>query len=396
MKKYVSTFLVLAMLAVAWTSPVLAGFMDVDGNAKYIWAKPSIDEMSRKGIVTGFPDGSFRPAQNVTKAQFTVMVYRLFPQLRNPEPSSIPGVPDNHWASREFAELYSTIDPIYAADEQNFLDESYTYKPEKGMTRWEVLMTLDALFGRMPGPSIGQLDSSDGLAGIAAVKDVRTTTFVSFEAYEDGQKSLSLMKPLLAVIEESDWTDFAGDLDYVKADALYRFMDLGIMTADGSGYFYPDRVVSRAEIATILNRMLAVVGEDYAYEEPEESLSGSYLYPGSGTGFGSNLFYLEPYEDIVLAATPEWEDGAGTVLTKVAIQVESEQVMDVYVTVNGVTTKYMYEQLIAPGNRVIVDVTGVKSIHVRGAARYPELMGEDGNNEVMIYVRDPDMDMSWW
>ncbi|WMT43309.1 S-layer homology domain-containing protein [Paenibacillus sp. D2_2] len=110
MKKLLLTCMALMLMSATWISPVFAGFKDVDDNNKYNWAKSSIHDMNLRGILTGFPDGTFRPDQPVTKAEFTVMVYRLFPLLRNPgvDTITIPWVPENHWASREFAELYST------------------------------------------------------------------------------------------------------------------------------------------------------------------------------------------------------------------------------------------------------------------------------------------------
>jgi len=392
LRKLLLTCMAFILLSAAWAAPAHAGFKDVDDNPKYTWAKTSIDEMNLRGIVTGFPDGTFRPSQPVTKAQFTVMVYRLFPLLRNPEPEAIPGVPDNHWASKEFAELYSTTWPIYAADEQNFDNESYTYKPEKQMTRWEVLMTLDALFSDMDGPDFYDLTTSDAVKELARIKDVPHVQFASYEEYEKNNKAQTLMKPGLTLIRDGSMLDWAGDFDYVKANALYRFTKLGIITPDANGYFFPDRTITRAEIVTVLNRMLVAAGEDYAYVEPEESLSGYYLYPGSSLGFGNNIFYQDIDDDIVLAVSPDWDLFPGQRLNKVALHIESEQIVDVYVTINGQTAKYSYEQLTSGAGDIILDVTDVKSFNVRGTARYPERLTEYGNNDVMIYVKDPDME----
>ncbi|WP_058300480.1 S-layer homology domain-containing protein [Gorillibacterium timonense] len=396
MKKLLLTCIAFILISAVWVTPALAGFKDVDGNRQYNWAKPSIDEMSRRGILNGFPDGTFRPGQPVTKAQFTVMVYRLFPLLRNPEPATIPGVPKNHWASKEFAELYSTTWPIYAADVQDFWNESYTYKPEKNMTRWEVLMTLDALFSKIEGP----LEPEDSALAkeLAKVKDIPQREFLSYESFEKSGLPLSLMSPKLALIREKGEVWWASDLDYVKASALYRFSKLGIITPDAKGYFYPDRSVTRAEIVTILNRMLMAAGEDYAYvkpTEPEEPMSYQTLDAGGETGFGANLFNGGPDTNIVLAPAPEWSTNPGQVVTKAAIRIEARQVMDIYITINGQTVKYTYEQF-ANNAQVEFDVTGVKSFHVRGEARYPERMTEETDNEVMIYVKDANAPWFEW
>jgi hypothetical protein len=388
LKKLLLTFTAFVLLSAAWMSPALAGFSDVDTNPQYAWAKPSIDEMNRKGILTGFPDGTFQPGQPVTKAQFTVMVYRLFPLLRNPKPETIPGVPENHWAFKEFAELYSTIYPEYAADVHND-DDTYSYQPEKQMSRWDVLIVLDALFSGMDGPESGT--AADTAKELGRIKDIPQRQFASYDEYEKSNPRYSSLVPELLLVNDPAYgLDWAGDFDYVKAEALYRFTRLGIMTADEAGLFRPQAPVTRAEMVTILNRLAKAAGEDYAYVEPEEYISGAHLTPGSSTGFGTNLYYSLPEETIVLSESPSWAHNPGTRLTKAALRIESRQILDVYVTINGQTVKYSHEQLVNGAGKVILDVSGADSFHVRGEARHPEQLTEDGDNEVMIYVSDPE------
>lgn len=47
-------------------------FMDVKESH---WAWPSIQFLAQRGIINGYPDGSFRPEEPVTRAQFTFMIY---------------------------------------------------------------------------------------------------------------------------------------------------------------------------------------------------------------------------------------------------------------------------------------------------------------------------------
>lgn len=386
MKKLLLSSTAVLLASALWSSSALAGFADVDQNARYSWAKPSIDEMNRRGILNGFPDGTFRPGEPVTKAQFTVMVYRLFPKLRNTEPESIAGVPDGHWASKEFKELYSTTWPYYAADVQN-QDESYTYQPDKNMSRWDVLMTLEALFDRLKGPESPET-AADLAKELAAIRDIPQKTYESYDAYERDRSNHSLLLPVLELTREQDYTSmWAGDFDYVKARALYRFTQVGIITPDAQGHFRPNDHVTRAEMVTILNRMLAAAGEDYAYEKPEEILSGAYLTPGSSFGSGSSLYGQSVEENVVLTASPDWYEDPQPKLTRVAIRAQSDQPMDLYVTISGQTLKYSYEEL--SGDGLIVDVGDAVTFHVRAEARYPEQLTEDGNNQVMIYFSDP-------
>lgn len=60
--------------AVAPPQAEQAGLKDVSGH----WAAASIDEMIEKGIVSGYPDGTFKPEQPITRAEFTVMLAKAF------------------------------------------------------------------------------------------------------------------------------------------------------------------------------------------------------------------------------------------------------------------------------------------------------------------------------
>jgi hypothetical protein len=52
-----------------------ANLSDVSGN----WAEPFIRALTDRGIIAGYPDGSFRPDQPVTRAEFAALVNKAFP-----------------------------------------------------------------------------------------------------------------------------------------------------------------------------------------------------------------------------------------------------------------------------------------------------------------------------
>ncbi|MFB9279594.1 S-layer homology domain-containing protein [Cohnella cellulosilytica] len=61
-----------------------SAFVDIAGH----WAEAAILDAARKGIVTGYPDGTYRPDRAVTRAEFAVMLAKAL-QLRN-EAAAIP------------------------------------------------------------------------------------------------------------------------------------------------------------------------------------------------------------------------------------------------------------------------------------------------------------------
>ena len=52
---------------------VTASFSDMAGH----WSKPYVDEMYKRGVVNGFADGSFKPNNNVTRAEFAKMIAQI-------------------------------------------------------------------------------------------------------------------------------------------------------------------------------------------------------------------------------------------------------------------------------------------------------------------------------
>jgi hypothetical protein len=53
-------------------------FSDVGAN---YWAQPFIQALAVRNIITGFPNGTFRPEQPVQRAEFAAMIQKAFNQL---------------------------------------------------------------------------------------------------------------------------------------------------------------------------------------------------------------------------------------------------------------------------------------------------------------------------
>ena len=72
MRKKLTTLFVSAMLLLTCTTASLA-FHDVSGH----WASNVIDEWSKNGTVSGYEDGSFRPDNSITRAEFAAIVDKV-------------------------------------------------------------------------------------------------------------------------------------------------------------------------------------------------------------------------------------------------------------------------------------------------------------------------------
>lgn len=70
-KKTLSTIgITLIALLVVFNAEYADGYSDIKGH----WAKDYINQLSEKGIISGYSDGTFRPDDNITVAEFTKLI----------------------------------------------------------------------------------------------------------------------------------------------------------------------------------------------------------------------------------------------------------------------------------------------------------------------------------
>ncbi|WP_411348265.1 S-layer homology domain-containing protein [Paenibacillus sp. WLX2291] len=151
----------------------------------------------RKGYVQGYEDGTFRPDQQVTRAELAVMLQRLIGDNSDSTTANFKDVPASYWASNGI-QLVETNGWM-----KGYPDGSF--QPGQALTRAE----LASLISRWKG-----LDSSDTSAATPA--DV-----------------------------QSNWA----------ASDINKVVSAGLMKGFPDGKFYPNQPVTRAEVVTVLNRI---------------------------------------------------------------------------------------------------------------------------------------------
>jgi hypothetical protein len=106
-------------------------FADVPANH---WAKDFISALASRNIIKGFPDGTFRPNDPVTRAQFASLVRGAFNQPDTRTAINFIDVPSSHWA-------YNGIRDAY---EMGFLSgyPGNIFNPEQNIPRAQVLVAL--------------------------------------------------------------------------------------------------------------------------------------------------------------------------------------------------------------------------------------------------------------
>lgn len=86
------------LLNISFSAAQASSFPDVAVDGKY---SAAVSEMSELGVVTGYADGTFKPDNNITKAELAVMTARLTPYEffdSSAYPQLFKDVPPGHWA----------------------------------------------------------------------------------------------------------------------------------------------------------------------------------------------------------------------------------------------------------------------------------------------------------
>ncbi|HEY9807002.1 MAG TPA: S-layer homology domain-containing protein, partial [Candidatus Obscuribacterales bacterium] len=102
------------------------------------WAQNCVEHLAEQKIISGYPDGSFRPNAPVTRAEFATMVVKAFPGAVNAtlpnSPIQFIDVPAKYWAAQS----------INQASAAGFLTgyPGRVFKPSQNIPRAQVLVAL--------------------------------------------------------------------------------------------------------------------------------------------------------------------------------------------------------------------------------------------------------------
>lgn len=98
------------------------------------WAREFITTLAARNIIAGFPDGTFRPDEPVTRAQYAAMVRQAFNQSSVQSATSFVDVPADYWAAAAIRE----------ANMMGFLSgyPGNVFRPDQNIPRAQVLVSL--------------------------------------------------------------------------------------------------------------------------------------------------------------------------------------------------------------------------------------------------------------
>lgn len=106
------------------------------------WSVKEIEYMADHDVIKGYPDGEFKPARNLTRAEFAALIFRFTELEKIDQENPFADVADDHWAHDEIVSLCAT------KLVQGYEDGDF--RPENSITRAEVMTVINKLLGRNP------------------------------------------------------------------------------------------------------------------------------------------------------------------------------------------------------------------------------------------------------
>lgn len=212
---------------------------DTDFNdIKNHWAKDTIEKWKDKGVISGYPDGTFKPDNPVTRAELAKILTLAF-DLQERSPLGYEDVKSENWyySYLECCAKYIPVYPLPVSYETNIPYQEVTekglnyYLPETPAMRMHVAETLVEI----------KIDREQINTELPSIQDIQADVTAAFK--DDDYENLYAMH---GTIPEN-----------VKRMLEYTYLanKLGIMQGDSNGYFRPYDSVTRAELITMLDRM---------------------------------------------------------------------------------------------------------------------------------------------
>ena len=215
MKRILSLVLALILCTSLAVPALAADFSDVPPSHNFY---PAVADCSSKGIVGGYPDGTFRPSATVTRSNFCVMLSRAF------YPSDITRY------TNDFTTSFGSFYPNYLALANNFIWNNVSFDEE-------YIYTSD--FAESMNLGISRYDMAQLMTNIMNARG-----FAAGEAEKNAAAS-----------KITDYSSVPGQY----RDAVANVYALGVIGGYSDGSFNGGGIMNRGQAAAVIYRMTQAV-----------------------------------------------------------------------------------------------------------------------------------------
>ena len=238
MKKTFVILLAVSLLLVMTFSGCFAEkteFSDINGH----YAEKTINKWIGKGVISGYPDGTFKPDKFVTRAELAALITNAF-QLQEKSMINYDDIDSSAWYYPYIERAVKYI-PMYSLPVEYESNIPYVESIERGEN--EFLPEVDTLRTHVAET-------------LSEIKIERENLNIEIPPIDEVQASL------LETFNDNDYEELfnmvSGVPNNVKRMFNYAWLanELDIMHGDTDGYFRPYGRMTRAELLIAIDRIL--------------------------------------------------------------------------------------------------------------------------------------------
>ncbi|MBD2202120.1 S-layer homology domain-containing protein [Calothrix sp. FACHB-1219] len=185
-------------------------FYDLGGH----WAVAFVEALVGKGLISGFPDSSFKPNAPITRAQYAAIIAKTFPPPNGSKVSNFTDIKSDYWAASA----------ILRAANMGFVSgfPDGTFRPEQNLTKIQAIVSI-----------VNGLQWSGGNSNVLSVYRDRA----QIPSYATNAVAVATQKLLV--------------VNYPTTEQLEPLKD-----------------ISRAEVAALIYQALVAIGQEKAIASP--------------------------------------------------------------------------------------------------------------------------------
>src|SRR5665648_813142 len=361
LKKRVAILTVLCMMLTLAPSPAFATTVsDISGH----WAQTTIQSWVDNGLIKGYPDGTFKPDNNITRAEFITLVNRAFEYTKT-APISFTDVNQNAW--------YASA--IGVAVEAGYISgyPDGTMKPENPISREEaatIIMRIKNLVANPAAVSV-YTDASSITWGKGEIGAVTAAKIM--QGYPDGS---FMPRGLITRAETVIALDNAMHYTVPADDVIPPVVDGG----GGGGSHSHDIAVSAITVTpTAMTLAVGVTGTAIATVSPTNATNQTVTWSSDdeavATVVGGVVTPLTTGTAIITATTADGNKTATCTVTVItaaeaalaAAVTAANDASAAYLSAGGVTTAAVYvdvQDALAADPQVTADIEAATALLV--------------------------------
>ncbi len=240
------------------------------------WAINFIESLVSRGLISGFPDGTFRPENSLTRAEYAALLAKSFdlPRKVGAASGNFKDISSNFWAAPA----------ITKATAMGFISgfPDGTFRPQDNLTRVQALLSLVSGLGLTGGNSSVLLAFRDraqipsyATNAIATatqrqlvvnypqsdllepLRDITRAEIAAklYQALVTTGTAVAVASPYI-VAPQTHTTSFSDIQGHWAAEFIHRLSDIDLVSGFLNGTFQPDSPLNRAQYAALLVKAL--------------------------------------------------------------------------------------------------------------------------------------------